>query len=197
MSRITWINKTDSTNNEARRRFSRLDNLSVIATRCQTQGHGQGDHSWFSTPGKNLTFSLVMKYDRNLLAVDGILITCFITLAIRDYLLSKGIESRVKWPNDIWVGDKKICGILIENTLEGVHISESIIGVGLNLNQKEWPSDLPNPISVRNIKSRKYPVRAQLRKLYRNIRRRCLQMDSADGRQKLQEEFEKVVFRLS
>lgn len=196
MSHITWLNKTDSTNCEARRRFPELDNLSVIATRKQTEGHGQGDHVWYSTPGKNLTFSLVLKYGRTLLAVDGILITCAVTLAIRDYLLKKGIEARVKWPNDIWVDDRKICGILIENTLEGVHISGSIVGVGLNLNQKNWPEDLPNPVSVRNITGRSYCVHAQMRRLYKNIRRRYSQMKSDDGRQKLQEEFGKVVFRL-
>ena len=196
MSAIRWINITDSTNNEARRRFSRLDNLSVICARKQTEGHGQGDHTWNSAPGKNLTFSVVLKFGRTLLATDGILITCIATLGIRDYLLRKGIEARVKWPNDIWVDDKKICGILIENTLEGVHINGSIIGIGLNLNQKHWPDDIPNPISVSNLKGRFYCRRLEMRRLYNNIRRRYRMFLSNDGRKKLQEEFGKVVFRL-
>lgn len=196
ISPIRWYKELDSTNNEARRHFEAIDNLSVISTVSQTSGRGQGDHTWFATPGLNLTFTLVLKYDFEFAARDQILVTCLTTLAIRDYLLSKGVTARIKWPNDIWVGDRKICGILIENTVEEGMIRGSIIGIGLNINEKDWPSNLPNPVSLRNLTGRKYCTRLELRRLYKKICRRFEQLQDSDGRNSLQEEFGKYVFRL-
>lgn len=147
---IIWLKLTDSTNDEARRRLDALDNLSVLAAETQTAGRGQGDHTWTSAPGQNLTFTLVLKFPPCApIATSEILqITQAVTGGIRRYLLSKGVESRIKWPNDIYVGKRKICGILIENTLSGSHIKDCIIGIGLNVNQTVFLSDAPNPTSM-------------------------------------------------
>ena len=195
---ILWLETADSTNSELRRRIAGLDNLSIIAAREQTAGRGQGTHTWFSTPGRNLTFSILYRFGDAyaLAASDAILITQVTTLAIRDYLLGHGVRARIKWPNDIWVEDRKICGILIENTLESGMVRESIVGIGLNLNETGWPPELPNPVSLRELTSREYAPEAELTALEKEIRRRFGLLASPDGRCSLQEEFGKFMFRL-
>ena len=192
---IIWLETAESTNKTLREGLETYDNLSVVAAREQTAGRGQGTHTWYSTKGKNLTFSILYNPEM-LLTQDMILITCATTIGIRDYLLEKGVTARIKWPNDIWVGDRKICGILIENILDGKRIRHSIIGIGLNLNEKDWPSDLPNPVSLGNITGKTYDTDTELELLTKIIRRRFALIDSSDGRLKLQEEFGKNHFRL-
>ena len=195
---ILWLETADSTNSELRRRITGLDNLSIIAAREQTDGRGQGTHTWFSTPGRNLTFSILYRFGDAyaLAASDAILITQVTTLAIRDYLLGHGVRARIKWPNDIWVEDRKICGILIENTLESGMVRESIVGIGLNLNETGWPPELPNPVSLRELTGREYAPDAELTALEKEIRRRFGLLASPDGRCSLQEEFGRFMFRL-
>lgn len=195
---ILWLETADSTNSELRRRIAGLDNLSIIAAREQTAGRGQGTHTWFSTPGRNLTFSILYRFGDAyaLAASDAILITQVTTLAIRDYLLGHGVRARIKWPNDIWVEDRKICGILIENTLESGMVRESIVGIGLNLNETGWPPELPNPVSLRELTGREYAPDAELTALEIEIRRRFGLLASPDGRCSLQEEFGRFMFRL-
>ena len=192
---IIWLDSTESTNRAAREAIPHLDNLSVIAAVEQAAGRGQGTHTWHSTPGMNLTFSILYKPSA-LPDKDMIAITCATTLGIRDYLCSHGIEARIKWPNDIWVGNKKICGILIENILDGGNISASIIGIGFNLNETDWPQELPNPVSLSNLTGSSYDCKAELEALAEKIRRRFFLAESDGGRKELQEEFGKYVFRL-
>ena len=154
---IIWLNSVDSTNNEAKRQISDLDNLSVLSARSQTNGRGQGDHTWLSEPDANLLFSIVLKYapgdeiKRDLLSIqayDQAVISQITSLAIVDLLASHEIEAKIKWPNDIYVGDKKICGILIEHSVLGKWLTSSIIGIGLNINQRNFDVSLPNPTSM-------------------------------------------------
>ena len=197
-SHIIWLESVDSTNSELRRRISALDNLSVIAAREQSAGRGQGTHTWFASPGENLTFSILYRFTDafRLDAADAILITQVTTLALRDYLLGHGVESRIKWPNDIWVGDRKICGILIENSLSGNSVRESIVGIGLNLNETGWPPALPNPVSLFELTGRRCDPAVELERLHTAIRRRFGMLAGTDGRKALQEEFGKNMFRL-
>jgi BirA family biotin operon repressor/biotin-[acetyl-CoA-carboxylase] ligase len=196
-----WLEETDSTNRALRRHIGDYDSLSFLAAYGQTAGRGQGDHTWFSTPGKNLTFSYLLRYSEFLghpLATDdALLITCVTTLGIRDYLLTHGVKADIKWPNDIWVDGKKICGILIENILEDGAIRESIIGVGLNLNETGWPEELPNPVSLTELTGKTYDPAAELEALSNEICRRCAMLAQPDGSVSLQEEFGKYMFRLS
>lgn len=197
---IIWLKSATSTNYELRQNRDNLDNLSIIAAVEQTRGRGQGDHTWFSSPATNLTFSLLLRFPDNspfsLKASDMLLITQLTTLAIRDYLGSKGITARVKWPNDIWVEDKKICGILIENILDGQMIRESIVGIGLNVNEQHWPAELPNPVSMSQLSGEHYELERELEELHINIRRRYEQLGSTDGRMGLDREFAEVMFKL-
>ena len=151
---IIWLDKTDSTNREASRRISDLDNLSVLSAYEQTAGRGQRGNSWHSRTGENLTFSIVMKYGNGdghipeIRAADQFAISEAAALAVVDLLASYNIEAKIKWPNDIYVGKRKICGILIESALRGSYMAHSIIGIGLNVNQTEFDPSLPNPTSM-------------------------------------------------
>ena len=144
---ILWLEETDSTNRYARRHISSIDNMSVIATKIQTAGKGQGEHTWQSEPGKNLLFSIVLK-NPSILPSQQVRISDIVAESVKELLANHDIEAWIKPPNDIWVKEKKICGILIEHSLIGNRISWSIIGIGLNVNQSSFPDDLPNPTSM-------------------------------------------------
>ncbi len=154
---IIWLDSVDSTNDEVRRRIDGLDNLSVLSVLSQSCGRGQRGNSWLSEPGKNLLFSIVLKYSDGLgdtdltppvQAYDQFVISQLTSLAVVDLLASHGIVARIKWPNDIYVGDRKICGMLIENAVRGKRLDTSIIGIGLNINQRNFNVNLPNPTSM-------------------------------------------------
>ena len=100
----------------------------------QTQGKGQRGNVWLSESGKNLLSSFVFKPD-NLSVENQIALTWATSLSLLETLRKFNIEALIKWPNDVFIGGKKIAGILIENQLQGTRISCSIIGIGLNLNQ--------------------------------------------------------------
>ena len=148
MTDIIWLDRVKSTNDEARRHISEIDNLSVVSALEQTKGRGQRGNRWSSQPGENLTFSLIVK-DFRIKANEQSAISQATALSLTKLLGRHGIEARIKWPNDIYAGDNKICGILIENSLKGMEIDWSIIGIGLNVNQTSFPEDLPNPTSMR------------------------------------------------
>ena len=191
-SEIIWLKSTDSTNSELRRRLDRSGDLTIIAAETQSTGRGQGEHTWHSAPGMNLTFSILLRHSC-LKASDALAVTSVMTLGIRDYLHSKGIRPWIKWPNDIWVGEKKICGILVENSIRAGKIDFSIVGVGLDLNQTDWPVELPNPVSVRELTGMEYDTREELRQLADALAQRSAQTATPEGIAQIIEEFGKVV----
>lgn len=153
---IMWLESVDSTNSEAKRRISDIDNLSVLSALSQSEGRGQKGNKWSSVPGENLTFSIVLKFGEQtagelrlaVTAREQFVLTEITSLSIVEFLSRHGIKAKIKWPNDIYVGDKKICGVLIENSLRGKNLSSSIIGIGLNVNQRNFDVNLPNPTSM-------------------------------------------------
>ena len=144
---IIYLNEVDSTNKYVKMHVDELDNLSVVTALTQTAGRGQGDHKWHSKPGENLLFSILLK-NPDILPSDQAIISDTVAQSVVKLLEKHGIEAWIKTPNDIWVDDKKICGILIEHSLRAGRISWSIIGIGLNVNQTSFPEDLPNPTSM-------------------------------------------------
>ncbi len=118
----------------------------VYLTDAQTAGRGQGANGWHTTPGKNLTFSLLLYPDH--LAVDALFtLSRFTSLAIATtvrHLLGHEMANdvRIKWPNDVYVGDRKIAGILIQNGLRGSTVQWSVVGIGLNVNETDFPPAL-------------------------------------------------------
>ena len=120
---------------------------SIIVADNQTAGKGQPGNTWETEAGCNLTFSLVLHPDM-VPSNRQFLISQITALAVKDALEKQISPIKVKWPNDIYYKDKKICGILIENDLMAKHIITSILGVGININQPFFRSDAPNPISL-------------------------------------------------
>lgn len=168
---ILWYDTVDSTSAVIEREHANLAERTVIAAECQTAGRGQGDHKWHSMPGENLTFSIFIRYDneRRIALRDQQIITPATSLAVVDFLSEFGIEAGIKKPNDIYVDGKKICGMLIENSLRGAQMERSTIGIGLNVNQTEFPSDLPNPVSIAQLTGKQYDIKKCLSDFLRHF----------------------------
>lgn len=143
---VNWFDSLDSTNSEALRHLADYPSGTVLAAREQTAGRGQRGNSWFSEPGRNLTFSIVLKHV-GLKAADSIRLNALTSVAVASFLERYGVNPVIKWPNDIYVGGRKICGMLIENSLDGIMLGSSVIGIGINLNQREFPQ-LANATSL-------------------------------------------------
>lgn len=142
--RIEYFEEITSTNDLA---SSRKDHGCLIWAENQTKGRGQRGNSWSSSTGKNLTFSLVICPEK-LPAENQFYISKVVSIAMIEALAEFGLKAEIKWPNDIYIGNKKIAGILIENDLQGTDIIKSILGIGLNVNQEVFDPALPNPTSM-------------------------------------------------
>ncbi len=151
--RIIWYDTVDSTNAEALRRASALENMTVIAAREQTAGRGQRGNTWTSAPGENLTFTILFKYGSQPESGALVRLNMAAALAVRNFLRAEGVDAVIKWPNDVYVGTRKICGMLIENRLAPTD-SVSAVGIGINLNQTTFPATLPNPTSLKSLTGR-------------------------------------------
>ena len=149
---ITWFDSIDSTNSEARRRLPANAKMSVYAAKFQTAGRGQRGNKWSSAAGQNLTFSVLLNFTHpqmpNLAVRNQSLLSIVASLSVSDLLRKLNIRNTIKWPNDIYIGRRKVCGMLIENIVGNAGLEHSIIGIGLNLNQTEFPPELVNPTSV-------------------------------------------------
>lgn len=152
MSHVTFIQETESTNKALRERMAnyKVEEGSVVVTGFQTAGRGQVGNVWESEAGKNLTFSVVL-YPETVPANRQFILSQLAALSAKETLDAYTGDITVKWPNDIYWKDKKICGMLIENDLCGKNIYATIIGIGLNLNQTVFRGDAPNPISLTQI----------------------------------------------
>ena len=150
--RLIHIAETDSTNRYLRMiiETERLVSGSIVHADFQTAGRGVSGSSWESEAGKNLTFS-VLYYPEDIPANRSFIIAEMASLCVK-FTLEKYIHDvTVKWPNDVYCGDKKITGILIENTLFQGKITQSIIGIGINVNQALFHSEAPNPVSMAQV----------------------------------------------
>jgi BirA family biotin operon repressor/biotin-[acetyl-CoA-carboxylase] ligase len=127
-----------------------LPECSVIITNRQTAGHGQAGNTWEAEPGKNLTFSIVF-FPEMVPATSQFILSKTVAVAIVTALEKYFRPVEIKWPNDIYYHDQKLGGILIENALQGSSISQTIAGIGINVNQTSFPENIPNPISVKMI----------------------------------------------
>ena len=147
--KIIHIDETDSTNRWLTVNRTEGQAPCVVVADYQTAGRGCGTNKWESERGKNLLYSMMIhpaEIPVNKQFVVSMAVANSIAAVVAKYVTSQAVS--VKWPNDIYVGDKKICGILIENRLQGGVIKDSIIGIGLNVNQREFKSDAPNPVSL-------------------------------------------------
>ena len=147
----------------------------VVVCDYQTAGRGCGSNSWEAEPGKNLLMSVLM-HPKKVSARTQFIITQIVSVALcRTIETVIGSEHRVtiKWPNDIYVGDKKICGVLIENSIEGRRIKDCIIGIGLNVNQTEFRSDAPNPVSIAQLTGKETDREEVLNTFLEELSKQC------------------------
>lgn len=140
----------------------------AVVTFTQSDGRGQKGNKWLSEPDKNISYSLVIKPDF-IPARNQFLLSEFVSLTVKALLDEYTKEITIKWPNDIYYKNFKIGGILIENKLEGSLISHSVIGIGLNINQTDFPKELPNPISLSQITGEQYELKELAEKLHRRL----------------------------
>ncbi len=165
----------------------------VVITDNQTQGKGLETNSWESEVGKNLTFSIILYPD--FAAEQQFTLNKAISLGIYDFLQNKigKVKVSVKWPNDIYLDDKKVCGILIQNSLIGNRFDYTIVGIGLNVNQSIFLSDAPNPVSMKMITGIDYNIEELLEKLLKAILLRYSQVKTLP--KKIGQDYQNALYR--
>lgn len=189
------VSQTASTNTYLSRLAATLPGGTVIYTPSQTAGRGQKGNSWESEDGKNLTFSLLLKFPP-VKARDQFYLSEAASLAVVEALTAQAGEGfAVKWPNDVYWQDKKVCGMLIENSLNGTDIATSIIGIGINVNQERFVSDAPNPVSLINITGHDYDLEALLKQVCSSIEQMVESLGDDTARQDLHRRYMEVLFR--
>ena len=188
---IRRIEQTTSTNDDARSPEYRHGDI-VWAER-QTAGRGQRGHTRTST-SESITFSLVL--EPTFLPIAGqFLLSEVVTLALTDCLAGFGIDTRIKWTNDIYFGDRKMVGMLIEHTCSGTTLQRTIAGIGINVNQKEFDPSLPNPVSMAQAAGRTFDRTEVLESFRRHCMARYAQLERGD-RESLQREFRQRMYGL-
>jgi BirA family biotin operon repressor/biotin-[acetyl-CoA-carboxylase] ligase len=184
-----YIKETDSTNVLMKELIWTADIPEgfVVRSDYQTKGKGQGANKWESEKGKNLLFSVLLQPE-GIPVENQFLISQFVSLGIIDALRGlspvAGAGFTVKWPNDIYWHDQKIAGILIENTWQGRKITSSVIGVGINVNQKHFCSDAPNPVSLYQIFRKKFSRKTLLKTILSAIEGYYIHIDAEQIRNK-------------
>ncbi len=144
---IKWYQTLDSTNSQAARELDQATEGTVWIADFQSAGRGQRGNRWESKAAENLTFSILFR-PVFLSPAQQFKISQTVSLGVQRYLQGKGLDAKIKWPNDIYIGNKKICGMLIEHSISGDKLAGSIVGIGLNLNQREFSPYAPNPTSL-------------------------------------------------
>ena len=189
------VSQTASTNTYLSRLAATLPGGTVIYTPSQTAGRGQKGNSWESEDGKNLTFSLLLKRPP-VKARDQFYLSEAAALAVVEALSAEaGDNFTVKWPNDVYWHDKKACGMLIENSLNGSDIATSIVGIGINVNQEHFLSDAPNPVSLINITGREHDLMALLKRVCSRIEQLVESLGDADTRTDLHQRYMAALYR--
>lgn len=172
-SKFIFLDSVDSTNNYAATLIEqgKVENGTVVMADYQEQGRGQRNNYWQANKGENLTFSLIWLPD-NLSVHELVYVNWWVSLTLVRLLASFGIESQVKWPNDILVENKKIAGILMENKLQGDKVKCVIIGVGLNVNQVFLPEEKAVSMSM---------ITGEHSKIHKVLMELCVGLNETEG----------------
>ena len=168
----------------------------VVVASHQTAGRGMGKNRWESRAGENLLFSIALNVNF-LEAESQFKISQAVSVAIIE-TLSQFVDSQrlfIKWPNDIYFGDKKLAGMLIQNTIEGSMMGISIIGIGLNVNQLSFPDYLPNPISLKMITGKDYDLENLLNQLVINIKNAIESLRFKENREAVNSKYISKMYR--
>lgn len=176
---IIRLDNVKSTSEELKKRSNAetLPNFTVLSTENQTAGKGQIGNTWESEAGKNLTFSVLL-YPKNVAILNQFILSKMVSVAIVQALEYDTNYLEIKWPNDIYIGEKKICGILIENSIMGSTLNQTIIGIGININQTTFKSNAPNPTSLALVTGAQHDLEPIFNRILENIAMRFAQVNS-------------------
>lgn len=165
-------NIVNSTNDTLRNKLTEniCDEFTCVIADEQTGGRGQRGNIWMSEKSKNLTFSFII-FPKFLTTENQFYISKYVSLSVISFLNEIAPGFNIKWPNDIYFCNKKIGGILIENSLSGKHLKSSIIGVGININQTEFNKNLPNPTSLKLITKKEFDNDYLIKSLIQNLKK--------------------------
>jgi BirA family biotin operon repressor/biotin-[acetyl-CoA-carboxylase] ligase len=168
--KVINLDLVDSTNNYARGLVlhKEAEEGTVVLAQQQTNGRGHGKNCWESEIGKNLLCSILFK-PTFLYPANQFFLSMVVSLGIFDFVASEVNDVKIKWPNDIYISENKIGGILIENTIMGNQMSDSVSGIGLNINQETFVSNAPNPVSLKLVTRQVYNLECCLEKVWLNI----------------------------
>jgi BirA family biotin operon repressor/biotin-[acetyl-CoA-carboxylase] ligase len=195
-SNIFFYDHLPSTNSEAARllKESSLNEGAVICAGYQSAGRGQKDNKWESEENKNLLISIIL-FPEIIGPEKQFLISETISLGICDFILRHTPVCSIKWPNDIYVNNDKIAGVLIENSIMSDTIEYSIAGIGLNINQESFLSDAPNPVSLRKVTGVTYDILTCRNQLISDLDLRYKQLLSEDW-SKIRSDYISKLYRL-
>lgn len=188
---IYHLGTVGSTNDVAR--GAEYHDGDIVWADFQTAGRGQRGHSWESRAGENLTFSVVLE-PHFLPVTEQFMLLEAVALALYDFFAELGVDTKIKWTNDIYVGDKKAVGILIEHSYSGGKLSRTIVGIGINVNQREFSADIPNPVSLALLTDRNYDREGLLKQFEKCLSHRYSQLKNGDWG-KLQTDYHSVLYR--
>lgn len=168
--KVIWLPEVASTNSYVKELLvsREIEEFSVFVADNQTHGKGQKGNFWESEPGQNLTFSVVL-YPDFIPVNKQFMISKIVSLALVKTVVAVVGDATVKWPNDLYIGDKKVGGVLIENSIMGPSIKNSIVGIGLNVNQLVFKSNAPNPVSLRQMTGVEMDVKGLLFSFLENL----------------------------
>ncbi|RHR82427.1 biotin--[acetyl-CoA-carboxylase] ligase [Odoribacter sp. AF15-53] len=190
--KVREYDELSSTNTEAERvGWGQLEDKMVILTYRQTRGRGQVGNHWECEPGKNISMTVVLRPE-GLPAGWQFAVSMVIALGACDFVSRYVKNCTVKWPNDIYVGDRKISGILIEHLIMGPYVGGSLCGIGVNINQEQFLSDAPNPVSLFQLTGEEIPLSRALEELLACIGKRYASILDYEG---LERDFLKVLYR--
>ena len=165
----------------------------IVWADFQTAGRGQRGHTWESRAGENLTFSVVLEPHFLPIAEQFMLLEA-VALALSDFFAEVGVGTKIKWTNDIYVGNRKAVGILIEHNYSGGKLSRTIVGIGINVNQTEFSADIPNPISLSLLTGEKYDRNALLEQFEKCLAMRYSQLKKGEW-ETLQSDYHTALYR--
>ncbi|MCJ7449393.1 MAG: biotin--[acetyl-CoA-carboxylase] ligase [Bacteroidales bacterium] len=176
-SDLIFYENLSSTNSQASLLLKKKDikEGTVVYSDFQTAGRGQSGNIWESEAGKNLLISIIL-YPSSINPEEQFHISMAVSLGICDFIDRYIPGSKIKWPNDIYIKDGKISGILIENSIMGESIESAVAGIGLNINQEKFTSHSLNPVSFRLITGRKYDLGICLKQLLADLDLRYKQL---------------------
>lgn len=196
--KLIKLNAIDSTSSFLKdlAKKSTLENYTVVVSDKQSKGRGQQKNSWISEPYKNLTMSIFIKgFDLEI--SNQKYLNFAISLAVFELISEAKIESlSIKWPNDILAVNKKLCGILIENNIRKKNIHSTIVGIGLNVNQENFPSYLENATSLKKLSNKNFDLNTLTSQLIEKVKEK-IQLLSIKKYELLEKDYLSVLYKIN